>query len=333
MNKVTNTMDISLPLAVWLLHDDYDYIDEPNYVSATSLMKPLRQIVLPKRIPAEQVQMDVSEFIARSLGSSIHAGIEHAWTGDRHKRPLQLLGYSDDVIERIRVNPDPAEIAGSNSLIPVYIEQRSFRQITVGGVTYTIGGKFDMVTDGIVNDTKSTSVWSWVKGTKDADHALQGSLYRWIDAGQDHQKITADHMRVNYVFTDWQKAMVNTTEGYPRKRVEYKDVPLLSLAETEDWIRQKLALVQEFLDLPENLLPECTDEELWRSAPQYKFFSDPAKAQQPGARSTKNFDDMVEARKFQASKGGIGVIVTKPGEAKACAYCAGAQACNQKDRL
>src|SRR5690349_11985097 len=74
--RVGNQLGISLPLAVWLLHDEYDYIDRQNYISATGLMKPLRQIVLPKRIPPDQLMPDVSEFIARKLGHAIHDSIE-----------------------------------------------------------------------------------------------------------------------------------------------------------------------------------------------------------------------------------------------------------------
>jgi len=325
---VTNTMDISLPLAVWLLHDEYDYINEPNYISATSLMKPLRQIVLPKRIAPEQLTEDVSEYIARTLGSSIHSGIEKAWSHGNHRLPLKRLGYTDDVIDRILVNPTPEQLRASNDVIPVYIEQRGMREITVNGTTYTIGGKFDMVSDGIVNDFKSTSVWSWVKGTKDDDYALQGSLYRWLHP----DKITEDFIRVNFIFTDWSKAMTQSASNYPAKRVEYKDIKLLSVQETENWIRNKLALIQKHLNTPEAELPECTDEELWRSDPQFKYFSDPSKATVPGARSTKNFDNILDARKFLAEKG-KGTILTIPGVPKACGYCRGYAACTQKDRI
>lgn len=325
--RITNNLDISLPLAVWLIHDEYDYINEPNYISATSLMKPLRQILLPKRVPPEARTSDVSEYIARALGHSVHHSIEHAWTVGR-ERGLKLLGYTDDVIERILINPTEEQLRSRNDIIPVYFEQRGLRQVEVNGITYTIGGKFDMVADGIVQDFKTTSVWTWTKGTKDGDYALQGSLYRWLHP----DKITDDTIRINFFFTDWSKMMLKTP-NYPQKRVEHKDVPLLSLAETEGWIRRKLALIQEYANIPEAEIPECTDDELWRSAPQYKYFSDPAKANDPSARSTKNFDDPIEARKFMAEKGGKGTIVTRPGEPKACAYCPGFLACTQKDRL
>lgn len=325
--RVTNQADISLPLAVWLLHDEYDYIDKPNYISATSLMKPLRQIILPARVPPEKRTSDVQDYIARALGHSIHDSIQRAWETGKD-RPLKLLGYSQEIIDRIVVNPTPEQLQASNEMIPMYFEQRAFRDIEVNGTTYTIGGKFDLVADGIVNDFKSTSVFSWVKGTKDDDYALQGSIYRWLNP----DKITEDYIRINFIFTDWSKAMLRTP-NYPQKRVEYKDIPLLSLADTEAWIRKKVALVQANMGKPESEIPECTDTELWRSEPQFKYFTDPAKAKDPTARATRNFPDLVEARKFQAEKGGKGAIVMKPGEPKACGYCQAFEACSQKDRL
>lgn len=326
--RVSNNLDISLPIAVWLLHDEYDYVDKPNYVSATSLMKPVRQLILSKRVPKEKQAPDVSEYIARALGHAIHTAIEHAWVNGK-ETPLELLGYSKEIIERIVVNPSPEQLRASNDIIPVYFEQRGFREVDVNGTTYTIGGKFDMVAEGIVQDFKSTSVWSWIKGTKDDDYSRQGSIYRWLHK----DKIEEDYIRINFIFTDWQKSMVKTNPAYPQKRVEYKDIPLTSEKETESWIRSRLLLIERYKDAPESEIPECTDEELWRSLPKFKFFSDPAKAKDPNARSTKNFDDLNEARKFQAEKGGKGVIVTVPGEPKACAYCPAFHACTQKDRL
>jgi hypothetical protein len=330
--KVTNELGISLPLAVWLLTDDYDYVTGvENYYSVTTLQKPLRQILLPGRIPYEEQRSDVADYIARKLGHAIHDSMERSWTTDQYKRSLKLLGHPDSVIEQIAVNPTDEERRASNSMIPVYLEQRMFRKITVDGKTYTIGGKYDMVADGIIQDTKSTSAWAFAKGTKDDDHKLQMSLYRWLDRDCPLPRIVEDYGEINFIFTDWSKAMLKSA-GYPQKRVETKQLPLLPLSATEDWLIAKLRLIEKYRNVPEVELPECTDEELWRSAPQYKYFADPAKASDPNARSTKNFDDLVEARKFQAEKGGKGVIITKPGEVKACGYCGGFDACTQKDR-
>lgn len=318
--KITNESGINLALAVWLLHDEYDYVNQPNYISATRLMKPLRQLVLPQRTPPEEQTADVADYISRALGHSLHDSIEKAWKKG-YKRGLTLLGYPDAVINKVRINPTAEEMKADDSIVPIYLEQRAFRSL--GG--YTIGGKFDMVAEGIVHDNKSTSAYTWVYGGRDEEHQLQGSIYRWLNP----DKITADFIRICYIFTDWQKASAKTNPNYPQSRVATKDIPLLSVEETEKWLLAKIALYNQYKDTPEDKLPECTDEELWRSEPQYKYYSDPTKTT---GRSTKNFDSMTDARMFQADKGGKGVILTIQGEPKRCGYCEAFNNCTQKDK-
>lgn len=323
---ITNNNNIDLTLAVWLLHDEYDYIDKPNYISATTLMKPLRQIVLPMRVPPEQRTMDISDLIASSMGTALHDSIEKAWTRNPW-RALKILGYPDSVIQRVRINPTDADLAAHPDCIPIYLEQRAFKEVTVNGVTYIIGGKFDLVLEGVVQDNKSTSVYTWVHGGKDDDYSLQGSIYKWLNP----DKILDDIIRINFIFTDWKKMDAARDPSYPQQRVAAKDVPLRTMVETDTWIRNKLSLVQQHMNTPENQLPECTDEELWRSDPKYKYYADPAKAGTPGARSTKNFDNLPEAKVFMnQEKGGKGVIITVPGEVKRCGYCNAYEVCTQR---
>lgn len=321
---ITNKNGISLEMAVWLLHDEYDYIDEENYISATGLMKPIRHILLPNRVPQEQkIVPDVEDLISSSLGSALHAAIEKAWKSGNHKRALKLLGYPQEVIDRVLVNPTPEEQATVKDPILVWIEQRAFREID----GFKIGGKFDMVCEGSVRDTKSTSVYAWIFGGKDDDYRLQGSIYRWLNP----DKITEDFIRVNFIFTDWKKMDAAIKPDYPQRRVMHKDIPLMSIEETEAWIRHKLNQVERYKDTPEAELPECTDEELWMSDPKFKYYSDPLKAA-AGGRSTKNFDSVAEARQFMVEKGGKGAIVEVLGSPKRCAYCPAFPVCTQKNK-
>lgn len=323
--SITNSGDIPLGLAVWLLHDEYDYINEPNYISVTGLMRPIRHIILPPRVPKELQQQDVEDFISRALGNSLHDSIEKAWLKG-YRRSLDLLGYPEKVINRVLINPTDEELAAVENPIPVYLEQRAFKTVTINGVTYTVGGKFDLVAEGVLHDNKSTTAYTWLYGTKDDEYKLQGSLYRWLNP----DKITEDIIRINFIFTDWQKASAKTNPNYPQKRILHKDIPLMSLEETEAWVKWKLGQVLKYKDTPEEQLPECTDEELWRSAPQYKYYSDPTKT---SGRSTKNFDDAIKARKYMADeKKGKGVIIAVPGEVKRCNYCNAFPICTQKDR-
>ena len=328
--KITNRSDISLEMAVWLLHDTYDYVQGDDYISATRLMKPIRHIVLPPRIPEDQqVPLDVEDLIPTSMGTALHDSIEKAWDKGRHRKAMQKLGIPEKVIDRVLVNPTPEDLAALRAKgidpIPVYVEQRAIRQVEVDGQVFRVGGKFDMICEGRVTDTKSTSVWSWVYDDKDEDYQLQGSIYRWLN--QD--KVTEDFIRINFIFTDWssQDAVLKADRGYPARRVMHKDIPLLPVAETESWVRAKLAQVLRHRATPESLLPECTPKELWLTEPKYKYYANG----NTNGRSTKNFDTLAEAQAF-ASQKGKGTVVTVPGTPKRCGYCAAFPICTQKDK-
>ena len=108
-----------------------------------------------------------------------------------------------------------------------------------------------------------------------------------------------------------------------------KRYPLWSNAETENWIANKLAKYEGLMDAPQEMLPECSDEELWASVTVHKYYKNP-KAM---SRSTKNFNTMDEALVRKSADGDVGTIVTVPGEVKACRYCAVVGICTQAEKM
>ncbi len=316
----TNETGISLPLAVWLAHDEYDYVSIPNYISATTLLKPVKQTVLARRIEAGKKTADVADFIASKFGHAVHDSIEKAWT---HNAPkiLKAMGYPDKIADIVIVNPTANDFAKIPNLIPVYVEQRTIKEFD----GYNIGGKFDMIIEGNLFDFKSTSVWSYIKGSKDEDYCLQGSIYRWLNP----ELVTGDHINIQFIFTDWSKAEARRNkETYPQQKVLNHPVKLMSMEDTERWIFAKLRQLTKAWNAPEEQIPDCTDKELWRPDPQFKYYSDPTKTD---GRATRNFPTMNEAAAYKAEKG-KGVVITVLGEPKACGYCKAFDVCKQKDR-
>jgi hypothetical protein len=315
----SNNTDIPLALAVWVLADNYDYNKDQDYISATALMKPLRQIILTGRVEGVSVQPDVSDRVASSIGNAFHDSIEKAWKTN-HQKALAQLGYPQSVIDRVLINPTEAELAKVESPIPVYIEQRAVKQVG----KWKVGGKFDIIIDGVLHDNKSTSAYVWLFGSRDDEHSRQGSIYRWLNP----EKVSEDIIRINYIFTDWKRVDAMSNPDYPQQRLLHKDIPLTSIQETQGWVENKLALIERFMNAPEKDIPECTDEELWLPAPVFKFYSDPTKIT---GRSTKNFKTLGEANSFHQSKG-KGVVIPIVGSPKRCGYCSAFDACTQKDR-
>lgn len=313
---ITNNSEVGIVMAVWAVDDDYDHQDMENYISVTTLIRPIKQIILGSRVTVKP-ESDVVDYFSRAFGNSFHASVEKAWVKN-YRKNLAKLGYSKEVIDSILINPEDNELF--EGCIPVYIEQRSCKQIE----GFVVGGKYDMVAEGILHDNKSTSAYTWVFGGRDDEHKLQGSLYKWLNP----TRIYANFIRINYLFTDWQK-MLAVKPTYPQKRCEVKDVTLMDIPETEAWVRTRLQDLKRLWNEPEEMIPECTDEELWRSEPVFKYYADATKT---NGKSTKNFDDGAEAYAHKASKGGVGAVVEFPGEVKRCGYCPAAEICQQRKR-
>lgn len=316
MRKYLNASNIPLSVAVYLATDTYDH--DPDTISATALLKPTRQLVLAQRVPDDMSLVDIMGLVKSRLGTAVHDGIEQAWTNG-YKDALSHLGYPKRVADRVVVNPDPDNVP--ENAIPVYMELRSERLIQ--GVR--VSGKFDFVGEGKLEDFKSTSTFTWVNNTKDEDYIYQGSIYRWLNP----KIITSDELQINFIFTDWQAMRAKTDDKYPNFPVMTRKYPLMSLGETEAFISRKLREVEFYKDAPEPDLPLCTDKELWRKEPQFKYYKNPTKM----SRSTKNFDSKQDAYNRLATDGGKGTVIEVPGQVMACKFCAAFPICSQKDDL
>lgn len=315
--KYLNNSNIPLALAVFLATDNYDY--EEGVLSATSLIKPVRQLVLERRMKemqeAEPLQ-DISGLLASRMGSAIHDAIERSWTISP-QLALKALGYPDRVIAKIRINPEKPE----PGTIPIYLEQRAYKQVG----QFRVSGKFDFIGEGMVQDFKSTGVYTYMHQTNADKYILQGSIYRWLNP----TLITRDVMQIHYIFTDWSKADAMRNQKYPQDRTVTQKFQLLSYDQTDAYIKRKLDALERLKDAPDSEIPECDDESLWRTSPVWKYYKDPEKM----SRSTKNFDDRSEAFARFAKDGSIGKVVEVPGQVKACKYCKCFSICGQKDRL
>lgn len=316
MGKYANVSQVPLSLAVFLVSDNYDH--DSSTISATALIKPLRQIILSNRVPTEEAIVDLIQMVPSRMGSAIHDAIERSWK-DNYQIALDHLGYPKKVIEKIRINPKPEEL--QDGQIPIYLEQRAYKQVG----KFLISGKYDFIGDGRVEDFKSTSTYSATNNTNDEKYIWQGSIYRWLNP----DIITKDEMAIQFIFTDWSKAKAMQDPKYPQQRIQQRILPLKSVQETDGFVRRKLSQIDEYWDKPEEEIPHCSDEDLWRSEPVFKYYKNPEKT----SRSTKNYDTRQEAYLRLAEDGNVGKVVEQPGTVTACKYCSAFSICSQKDAL
>jgi len=312
----TNKTNIPISLAVWLCNDDYDHNPDTNVISATTLLKPLKSIILARQNMDLDKIADVSSLIPSRMGTALHTAVEDAWKDKEKLIPLlKSLGYNDEVIDKILINPDPEEIKPES--ICIYMEQRAQK----ASGKYYISGKFDFVIEGRLEDFKSTGTYNYISGSNKEKYRQQGSIYRWLNP----DIITNDVMTIQYIFTDWSSLKARTDKNYPSGRLVEQKIPLMSLAETESFINAITKQIAEFEHTDQDDLPPCTSEELWAKPDVFKYYKDPAKR----ARSTKNFPTYQEAAARLAKDGSVGIIDTVKGQVVRCRYCDVSGICNQ----
>lgn len=324
MPVLKNDSNIPLASAVYLAANSYDFVPNPRSLSATELCKSVRQVTLGRRITmaAQGVlggeEVDIADLMKSKLGTALHDSIERTWLDPEARgAALAALGYPKKVIDNVVVNP----VVVQEGDIPIYLEQRG--DITVGN--WTISGKFDFVGDGALTDFKSTSVFTYINRTNDRKYQIQGSIYKVI-----HSCITEPTLRINFWFTDWSKGKAKADKKYPQTPVMQYSVPLMSEAETMQYIRSFTSQLEQYEDAPEESIPWCNSDDLWCGEPVYKYYKNPEKRD----RATKNFDDKAEAYAYQAyEQKGVGIVVEVPGKAVACNYCKGSAICSQYQQL
>jgi len=314
----TNNSNVPLPLAVWLAAPgDYDLEPSPTTISATSLLLPVRSLVLSRRVE-EKAQNDLLDFVKSKLGTAVHANAEVAWL-KKYRAAFQALGYNEQFINRVLINPSPEMIQEDS--IPIYVEQRTNRKLE----GFTVSGKFDFVVDGCPHDIKTTSTYTYIKGTNDHKYRMQGSIYRWLNP----EIITGEHVFINYLFTDWSPLKAKADpHTYPQSPVLSKSLPLYGMQDTENYIRGVITNIKKYEDTDQRDLPHCNKEELWMDDPTFAVYNNPNKTN----RASRVFDTQQEAMIYNAEKNqGKGLMVARKSEPKFCRYCNARPICSQAE--
>ncbi len=312
--KITNKHNLSLPLAVLLCTSDYDYDTRENAISATTIMKPLKSIVLSMQNQDIQREFDIIDMVPAVFGSAVHAFAEKGWNDkETVTKALTALGISPEIQSRVVVNPNPKKL--KKDAIPIYIEKRSERKVN----GWIVRGKFDACIDGKLSDHKTCSVWSTIFGSNDKDYTLQGSIYRWLNP----EIVFANEISIEKNYTDWSSSKARSDSKYPQLRAESMNYPLMSNEATGSFIVSKLKQIDECLKLHQDEMPPCSEEELWSTPAEYKYFK-----KLEAKRATKIYHSIEEAN-ARLNTEGCGTVKVFPGQIKRCAYCNVQPVCNQ----
>ena len=304
----TNTRGLPLSVAVWLARELYD--KDPSYISGSELQMSNRQIVLGRQV---EVDEDLGNLVAARLGNAINDAIDAAWKSPYLMNYIRLAGFNP--LFEYEVNPEtPTE-----GKIAVYIQKR-YNEPFMGR---TLSGSPDMIMNRRLFDYKSTSVFLFQKKTP-ADYMWQLTTYRYL--ARDF--IDDDTTTIQFILKDWSRMRASKDPDYPQTPCHTMLVRVGSAEECRARLAARVSEIDSLMSVDQSELPLCSDAELWLDPPTYAYYSNPHAL--PGARATRVFATAGEAAAFQGTKAGVGKVVTRKGEPKACDYCKAATICQQR---
>ena len=219
--KYSNKHNLPKSLYDAIVNDQYDFKNDKDKFSVTTLISPPKIVQLKIRHDSEIVE-DISDMIWILLGQSVHS-----------------------IMERIDDNEDRV------------IERRLNEKIG----NATVSGKIDLYEDGVIQDYKVTSVYTIIyhpRGKK--EWIEQQNIYAWLyrKAG-----FNVEGLKILAIFRDFSKSKSKFTKNYPKIPCQTIDLPLWEMEETEELIKEKVALQRKYQDMPDDEIPCCEKEDRW----------------------------------------------------------------------
>ena len=137
-------------------------------------------------------------------------------------------------------------------------EDRLYAEI--GG--WTVSGQFDVLhlETGVLSDYKVTTVQKISNTDK---WTQQLNILRWL---AHKNGMAVNKLEIIAILRDWKKGEMERKEGYPKTPIVALDLPVWDLAETEEFILDRVVLHQY---ASKGGTVQCTDEDRWYSGTKW----------------------------------------------------------------
>jgi hypothetical protein len=155
---------------------------------------------------------------------------------------------------------------------------------------WVLAGKCDLLYENGgygIDDFKFTSVWA-MKDEKQ-EWSAQLNTYAWL--AKQHG-FDIKRLRIIAVLRDWSKMKAARESDYPPVGVVVREVPLWSVAKQADYIWDRVRIHQMSEKLPDDYLPDCTDDE--RLAKPDTFAVKKKKTDKRAVRVLPSIEDAME---------------------------------------
>ena len=312
MINFTNKHNLPLAIAVWLANDNYDYSNQEKCISVTTLLNTAKSVILSGRCTGDTL-IDVYDNVSSAFGTAIHESIDAVWTDDiKRSKALKALGYPNKIIDRIKINPENID----EDTIPIFTEKRSTKELN----GWTISGKFDFVGEDTLFDFKTAITWCYTSPIMHKKYLEQLSIYKWLNKNI----IKDDNGNIIFIFTDWSALTASFGKNYPPLKIKEKSFNLMNNKEVEEFISNKLDLIDTQINLDQSEMIPCSEEELSITT-KYKYYKNPNSL----TRATKVSENYWELENRKIKDGNVGIIKTFKGKAYGCRFCNAKEICDQ----
>jgi hypothetical protein len=244
------------------------------------------RIVQLKKKYDDQIVTDVSDMIWSIIGTAIHGVLE------------QGKDANHIVEQRLHEVLDGWHISGAIDLQIVHA-------------------------DGIeINDYKNVGVWSVMNEKIEWEQQL--NIYAWLV--EKVKQTPVSRLAIIAIIRDWNRRDAQSRQGYPQSQVATIPVNLWSMAEREQFIRDRIHVQSEGLFSMEtgDVLPLCTPAEMWEKPTTYAV-------KKEGAARAKSLHAEQEEAEEALEKAGKGYILeVREGDRTRCAnFCPVSEFCDQ----
>jgi hypothetical protein len=289
---LTNKMNLPAPIYNAL---NSDYQPKLHQYSVTTILNPIRQVILKRRYN-DKIEQDCSELIWALFGTSFHAILEKAKEEDTQFKEEYLKQDLNVICDELK--------------------------------GYILSGKADLidVATKTIIDYKTTSTFKVLK--KDfEDYRLQLLIYAWLfkQLGFEINK-----GEIVALLRDWQKSKAKFDKDYPQFQVQKiqfkfteKDFEFI-----EDFIKERFIELKKYENIVDEELPICTDEERWREPTKY------AVKKKANVKASKLHDTLEEAQKHlenlenkEECKGQYEIEVREGTDKRCLEYCSCCEFC------
>jgi len=151
-----------------------------------------------------------------------------------------------------------------------------------------ITGGLDLYKDGVISDFKFTSVWSYLYGSRREEWTTQLNLYAYL---LERHGFPVEGIEVVIIFRDWNKHKAQSDPLYP-KPVERLVLDLWPAEKAEEYLRGRIEDIHKYSELPDDLIPECSQQERWERPDKY------AVIRLDASRALRVFDHFEEALNY-----------------------------------